>query len=160
MPRCNAQPLGDFPDSLPRSLEQAYRIQSQSIENWPDEVAGWKVAKLQAHNQNQFAAERLIGPTFKSLVYFFESDSEVSVNIFKGGFATVEAEITFELATTIESTNKKHTDAELSELVGRALCVAEIASSPIQSINSIGVLALIPDLGGNYGLVVGPEISN
>lgn len=135
-------------------------IQSESIEHWPDDVAGWNVAKLPVHNQNRFEADRLIGPVFKSLVYSVESALEIEVNIFKDGFATVEAEFAFEIATTIEPTNKTHTDSKLSELVSRVFCAAEIASSPIQTVNSIGAMALIPHFEGNYGLVVGPEILN
>ena len=131
--RLNAELLPDFPGSLPETLEQAYAIQSASIDRWQDDVVAWKVAKLPATDRSRFPSERLMGPVFKSTICRLETDSLALMSVYEGGFAAVEAEYAL---------------------------VAEIASSPLPMLNSIGAMAVIPDFGGNCGLVIGPKISD
>ena len=57
--RLDAHPLPDFPVRLPQTLEQAYAIQARSISRWPDELAGWKVARLADSDRGRLGAERL-----------------------------------------------------------------------------------------------------
>lgn len=156
--RLNAELLPDFPGSLPETLEQAYAIQSASIDRWQDDVVAWKVAKLPAIDRSRFPSERLMGPVFKSTICRLETDSHALMSVYEGGFAAVEAEYALELGETIHASDKPYSDGELVDLISAVYGVAEIASSPLPMLNSIGAMAVIPDFGGNCGLVIGPKI--
>ena len=156
--RLSAKPLQNFPGPLPTTLEQAYAIQSASIARWQDNVVAWKVAKLPEIDRPRFPADRLIGPIFKSTIQFVERDACVVAAVFKGGFAAIEAEYALELDKTILPSDPVYADNELVNLIGAVYGAAEIASSPISDINSLGAMAVIPDFGGNCGLIVGPKI--
>ena len=156
--RKNAKPLTDFPGSLPTTLEQAYVIQSASIERWHDKVVAWKVAKLPEPDRNRFPAERLIGPVFESSIHTVEPGSCAVVPVYEGGFAAVEAEYGLELGASIQPSDRDYSDDEVADLIASVYGVAEIASSPIAMLNAIGAMAVIPDFGGNGGLVIGPQI--
>ena len=156
--RLNAKPLADFPGSLPTTLEQAYAIQSASIERWHDDVFGWKVAKLPEPDRGRFPAERLIGPIFKSSIRAIEPGTCAVMPVYEGGFAAVEAEYALELGATIQPSDRDYSDSEITDLISAVYGAAEIASSPIPTLNAIGAMAVIPDFGGNCGLVVGPKI--
>lgn len=158
--RLSTQPLPDFPVSLPATLEQAYAIQSASIDRWPDEIAGWKVAKLSDADNVRLSAERLVGPVFKSSVRNVESGGSVVMPVYEGGFAAVEAEFVFVLGTEISPSDKDWSDDELIEIVAGAYCGAEIASSPMAVINERGPTSIVSDFGNNAGVIIGPEIAD
>lgn len=158
--RSNAALLAQFPGELPESLEQAYAIQSAAITRWPDAVAGWKVARLPPHDRGRFPAERLSGPVFKSMVRTAPDGSNTATPIFDGGLAAIEAEIVLELGVGLAPELAERTDEELAALVSRAYSGAEIASSPMPFVIDLGAMAIIPDLGINVGVIVGPEIEN
>ena len=158
--RMSAEPLPDFPVQVPESLDQAYEIQSASIERWPDEVAGWKVAKLSEADQVRLQAERLVGPAFKSSVHTIKPGKSRIMPVYSGGFAAVEAEIILELGATIAPSEREYSDDELVRLVAAAYCGAEIASSPMAVINERGPTSIVSDFGNNAGILVGREISN
>lgn len=158
--RLSTQPLPDFPVSLPETLEQAYAIQTASIERWPDEIAGWKVAKLSDADNARLSAERLVGPVFKSSVRSIEPGATEVMPVYEGGFAAVEAEIVLRLGVQILAANKAWSDEELVDVVAAAYCGAEIASSPMAVINERGPTSIVSDFGNNAGVIVGPEIAN
>jgi len=156
--RLSAQPLPDFPVRLPETLEQAYEIQTASIERWPDEIAGWKVAKLSEADCARLSSERLVGPVFKSSVRTIDPGASKVIPIYKGGFAAVEAEFVFELGVTIPPTGRVYSDDELISVVATAYCGTEIASSPMAVANERGPTSVVSDFGINAGVIVGPEI--
>ncbi|MCY4093810.1 MAG: fumarylacetoacetate hydrolase family protein [Gammaproteobacteria bacterium] len=158
--RLNSTPLPNFPGPLPTSLDQAYAIQSASINRWHDYVVAWKVAKLPEIDRGRFPAERLIGPVFKSSLRRVEPGACTVMPVYEGGFTAIEAEYALELGATIQPSGREYSDNELADLVDAVYGVAEIASSPIALLNAIGAMAVIPDFGGNCGLVVGPEIDD
>jgi 2-keto-4-pentenoate hydratase len=158
--RLSAQALPDFPVQLPETLDQAYGIQSASIERWPDTVAGWKVAKLSEADQVRLHAERLVGPAFKSSVHTIKPGKSRVMPVYDGGFAAVEAEIILELGVTIAPSERVYLDDELVGLVAAAYCGGEIASSPMAVINERGPTSIVSDFGNNAGILVGREISN
>ena len=158
--RTNAAALPDFPGKLPDNLPDAYAIQSASIARWPDEVAGWKVGGVPTDLQASLSAERLVGPIFRSSIHKIESGSCRTMPIFKGGFAALEAEYIFELASTIEPVNRDFSDVELIEFVSELYVGVEIASSPMAMINVLGPCCVVPDFGNNAGLLVGPNVPN
>lgn len=158
--RLSTQPLPDFPVSLPETLEQAYAIQSASIERWPDEIAGWKVAKLSDVDNARLSAERLVGPVFKSSVRSVESGGGTVMPVYEGGFAAVEAEFVLILGTEVPPSDRDWSDDELIAMVAGAYCGAEIASSPMAVINERGPTSIVSDFGNNAGVIVGPEIED
>lgn len=158
--RLQAEPLPDFPQRLPESLEQAYAIQSASIERWPDDVVGWKVARLSPAEREKFGAERLVGPVFRSTIRRVGSDGSPVMPVIEGGFAAVEAEYVFELGTSVEPERKRYTDEALADMIVAVYAAAEIASSPMANVNQLGSMAVIPDLGINVGLVIGPAVTD
>ena len=44
--RLNAEALLDFPGTIPTTLNTAYAYQDRAIALWPDNVAGWKVGRI------------------------------------------------------------------------------------------------------------------
>ena len=158
--RLSAQPLPNFPGRLPVTLEQAYAIQSASVDRWPDKVAAWKTAKLSATDRARFPAERFAGPVFKSSIQTVEPGSCVIMAVYEGGFAAVEAEYALELGAVVPPSDRDYSDEELADLVSAVYGAAEIASSPMALINELGAMSLISDFGNNAGLVVGPKISD
>ena len=157
--RLSAQPLANFPGRLPVTLEQAYAIQSASVERWPDEVAAWKVARLTPTDRAHFSTERLAGPVFKSSIRTVEPGSCEAMAVYEGGLAAIEAEFALELDAAVPPSDKDYSDEELADLVRAAYGAAEIASSPMALLNELGAMSVISDFGGNGGLVVGPRIS-
>ena len=151
--------LPKFPGPLPGSLEQAYAIQMASIGRWPEDVAGWKVARLPVADRERFGMERLAGPVFGSTISTVATGAETVAHVFGDGFAAIEAEFVFELGTTVAPSRQDRTDGNVASLVSRAFCGAEIASSPVPRILDLGAVAIISDFGLNAGVVVGPEIA-
>ncbi len=158
--RLTTEPLSDFPDRLPTTLEQAYAIQSASINRWPDAVVGWKVAMLPVPDRSRFPAERLAGPVFSSKVRAVEAGSRVVMPVYAGGFAAVEAEFVLELGISVLPSGKNYSDDELIEVVSGWYCGAEIASSPMAVVNERGATSIISDFGNNAGVLLGPRIKD
>jgi len=156
--RLSARPLPDFPDRLPETLEQAYAIQVASIERWPDEVAGWKVAMMPLPDRERFTAQRLVGPVFRPYIYKADTEQRNVVPIFEGGFAAIEAEFVLKLGTTVPPARRDYSDEELIEFLSAMYCGAEIASSPMAVANKRGATSIISDFGCNAGVLFGPEI--
>ena len=156
--RLGARVLEDFPGQLPTTLEQAYRVQRASMANWPDAVAGWKVARLPPDDRARFSQERLAGPVYRSTVELVESGAEATARIFDGGFAAIEAEIVLELGADVSPDFDFRDPAKLAGLVSKAFCGAEIASSPMPFVIELGAMSIISDMGINAGVIVGPEI--
>lgn len=142
--RATGRALPGPPAGLPSSLEDAYRIQDQSLDTWNDTVAGWKVGGVPAAYADRYSDKFLAGPIFSRSVFEVEQGGMVEMAIFEGGFAAIEPEFVFCVG-----------EAEGQD---RLFIGAEIASSPIPDINAYGPTAVISDFGNNNGLVVGPEI--
>ncbi|MEQ8205729.1 MAG: hypothetical protein RIA65_06105 [Woeseia sp.] len=143
---------------MPTSIDQAYEIQFASIAQWPDDVAGWKVARLPPHDRGKFPAERLAGPVFARTVREVEAGAKSVGQIYEGGFAAIEAEFILEIGMKIPPSDREWSDQDILEHIAAAYGGAEIASSPMPSAIELGCMAIIPDLGINTGIIVGPEI--
>ena len=156
--RLSAEPLPDFPDGLPETLDQAYAIQTANIERWPDEIGGWKVAGLSRADQSRFGAERLAGPVFRSRIHTIENGGSIVMPVYEGGFAAVEAEVVLELGVAVPPSDKRYSDEELIKFISAAYCGAEIASSPMAVVNERGPTSVISDFGNNAGVIIGPAI--
>lgn len=158
--RASAEALPRFPGELPDSLHDAYAIQTASIARWPDEIGGWKVGGVPDSFREKLGAKKVAGPIFKSSIFAIESGATKVMPIFNGGFAAVEAEFVMQLGQTIEPVEKVYTDEELIELVSSVHIGAEIASSPMAFINTLGPCCVASDFGNNAGLLVGPRVLN
>jgi len=146
--RRTAQALPAYPDaSVPPTLAAAYAIQQASIDAWPDQLAGWKVA----------AIERLAGPVFgKSLV--IAGADVVDVAMIRGGYAAAEAEFALRVGAGFPVDTAFATVEELLPFVGAVHAAIELAGSPLPTLSSLGPGAVISDFGNNTGLVVGPAL--
>ena len=157
--RLNVIPLSEFPEELTPTLKQAYAIQALSIDRWPDELAGWKVARLSPSDQVRYGAERLSGPVFASVVQHVESGGTVVAPIYDCGFAAVEPELVLVLGVDVAPSGQQYSDDELADLVSAIHIGAEIASSPMAAVNDLGPASVTSDFGNNRGVVVGPAIT-
>lgn len=156
--RLEGAALADYPGALPASLDQAYRCQDAAIDLWPDEVAGWKVGWIPEHAQLRYGEERLVGPIFRRAVRHVRLDEEVDVPVFAGGFAAVEAEFAFRLASDAPPGKLVWSDEDAAGVVATLHIGIEPASSPLATINELGPAVVISDFGNNAGLLVGPEV--
>lgn len=157
--------LNAFPGDLPPSLDDAYAVQSESIQAWPDDVAGWKIGLIPPALQSRFNAARLVGPIFKKSVCFAKAlaDGEkeiIAMPAFLGGFAAVEAELVLKTAHEIAPGAYGSSTGDTTELIESAHIGVEIASSPLLTINDLGPTSIVSDFGNNAGLIVGPEIND
>ena len=101
--------LPAFPGQLPSDTKTAYAIQHQSINSWPDEVSGWKVGGISPLFLEQFSANRLAGPIFKSQTINALNSEAVSVTVFEDGFAAVEAEFVIRSAVPLSPAEPANT---------------------------------------------------
>ncbi|MEM6486318.1 MAG: 2-keto-4-pentenoate hydratase [Pseudomonadota bacterium] len=158
--RLSAQSLSSFPGDLPRSLASAYRIQATSISAWPDEISGWKVGGVSTDFQQQFDATRLSGPIFRTSTSSVADGAMISMSVFDGGFAAIEAEFIVRTAVPIGPGDVDLTLVDIKEMIASLSIGAETASSPMADINRLGPAAIVSDFGNNAGLVVGPAITD
>ena len=156
--RTEALALPAFPGQLPSDTQTAYTIQYRSISSWPDVVSGWKVGGISPVFREQFLANRLAGPIFKSQTINALNSEAVNATVFEDGFAAVEAEFVIRTAVPLSPNEPAKTIEELKNCVASIHMGVEIASSPLADINELGPGAIIADFGNNAGLIVGPQI--
>jgi 2-keto-4-pentenoate hydratase len=158
--RLAARALEQYPGEVPSDLETAYRCQDHALAHWPDAVAGWKVARVPPAQQAQYAEERLVGPVFAPNVHVAAPDRTIDCPVFEGGFAAVEAEIVICVGRDAPRDKVDWTLDEAAEFVGELCIGIEIASSPLATLNELGVGAVVSDFGNNWGVVVGTAVSD
>jgi 2-keto-4-pentenoate hydratase len=159
--RLAARALREYPGgAVPPNLDSAYRCQDAAIERWPDRVAGWKVARIPSTQQAQYSEERLIGPVFRSNIQTARAGRIVECPVFEGGFAAVEAELVIRVGANAPGDKTEWTIEEALPYVGELCVGVEVASSPLATLNDLGPGAVISDLGNNWGVVIGPAVSN
>lgn len=152
--------LSEFPGTIPSTMAEAYEIQAESIKNWDDSVAGWKIGGVPPELQEKFAAKRLAGPIFKKSVKYTEDGAHTPMPVFADGFAAIEAEFIIELGDVSALPATDLTEEQVKSVINRVFIGVEIASSPLQIINDIGPVGPVSDFGNNAGLIVGPEVKN
>ena len=158
--RLAGRALDAFPGTLPRDLLTAYRCQSAALKRWPDEVAGWKVARIPPQWSTQYNEPRLIGPVFRRNVHRPSPGAVVECPVFTGGFSAVEAEIGIIVKADAAAGRTDWSVSSAIELVG-AMCIGvEVASSPLATLNDLGSGAVVADFGNNWGVIIGAEIGD
>ena len=157
--RLNAYGVETYPGKLPVSLDEAYSIQSDAIEVYPDEVCGWKVGRITGEAETIFQVDRLVGPVF-TRVSHDNQDGVLDMPVFADGFTAIEGEVTAVIAKDAPEGKTSYSTEEAREFIDGLYFGVEIASSPFPGINDHGPLVTISDFGNNYGLILGAPIEN
>jgi 2-keto-4-pentenoate hydratase len=152
-----AQALPDYPGTMPRELEIAYRIQDFAIAADGDRVVGWKVGKIGDADAPNFAVNRIAGPIFARHVFDYRG-APIAMPIFADGFGAAEGEFLLRIDGAVAPGKTSYTMAEAAALIGAVHVGIEIASSPFPGINANGPAVTVSDFGNNNGLIVGAEI--
>ncbi|TPW28891.1 2-keto-4-pentenoate hydratase [Martelella alba] len=156
--RRQATKLDDFPGDLPATLEEAYRVQDKALELDMRPVGGWKVAGVHPDLQAKLGATRIVGPIYADNIRRMPKGGMAEVSVFEGGFAALEAEFTVVFAKDLEAGPNGFSDDVILNAIGAIHAGAEIASSPLATLNALGPTAVVSDHGNNAGAVVGPVI--
>lgn len=149
--------IDGFPADLPQTLEQAYAVQMCSIPAWDADLIGFKVGGVPPKFQVQFPTIWQAGPMFADQKYAVKSGESIEVTVFEGGFAAYEAELVFVLKDLDKLDQPLTTIEQTHDYISAVHLGAEIASSPNPEVNNLGPGSIIPDLGNNAGVVLGPE---
>jgi 2-keto-4-pentenoate hydratase len=157
--RQEARALPGFPGEPPDSLNLSYRVQDEAIALWPDEIAGWKIGRVPAHQIERLGAERIAGPIFRHLVWRADG-AEVAIPVFERGFAAVEAEYVLRIAHDVPPEDTEWTREDAADLVAAMHIGVETAGSPLATINDLGATVVVSDFGNNHGLILGHEVPN
>ncbi|NJC41676.1 2-keto-4-pentenoate hydratase [Brevundimonas alba] len=150
--------VASYPGVQPGSMDAAYAIQDEAIAAWPDDVAGWKLGRINAPHDARFGAGRLAGPIFSKAVWTAGA-APTPFRVIDGGFAAVEAEYLLELGETAPDRDGWTADS-VAPLVARVFTGVEIAGSPFAGINDHGPAVTASDFGNNAGLILGAEIAD
>lgn len=144
--------------TVPGDLMLAYRCQDRAIDRWPDELRGWKVARIGAQWQQQYPEERLIGPVFSRNVHVVRAGEIAVCPVFEGGFAAVEAEIGVYVSADAPAGKTDWTADAAAELIAQMCIGVEVASSPLATLNDLGPGAVVSDFGNNWGVIAGASV--
>lgn len=158
--RQDARALPGYPGEPPANLEAGYQIQEEAIALWPDEIAGWKIGRVPAHQVAALGAERLAGPVFKRLLWTAKPGGAVDFPVYENGFAAVEAEFVFRIGKDAPADKLTWTREEAIELIDAMHVGVELAGSPLATINDLGATVVVSDFGNNHGLILGPEVED
>jgi len=151
--------LPDYPGTMPRALENAYKIQDLAIVEDGDRVVGWKVGGIGDADIANFPVDRLAGPIFSRHVFDYR-DPPIAMPVFAGGFAAAEGEFLLRIDGAVPRDKTSYSMDEAAALVGAVHVGIEIASSPFPGINTHGPAVTISDFGNNNGLIVGAAVPN
>ncbi|MCM8738942.1 2-keto-4-pentenoate hydratase [Azospirillum sp. A1-3] len=155
--RRDAAGLADFPGPLPADLATAYAIQATATASWPDEVAGWKVARVPPALEETLGAMRYIGPIFARTVSA-ANGGPLSFPVIPGGFGAVEAEFAVRIAADAPADKLDYSPAEAAAFIAAVHAAIEVAGGPLAPVNTLGPTASTSVFGNNTGLIVGEEI--
>ncbi len=154
--RREARVLDNYPGPLPETLGAAYRIQDEAIALQATRVAGWKVGRIWPPHESLFGSNRLSGPIAAEHV-FHAAGQMVTMPVFQGGFAAVEAEFICVLHMA-DPAQTRYTLEEAAAAIAAVHVGIEIASSPFPGINDHGPAVTVSDFGNNHGLILGPAL--
>ncbi len=153
--RRNWTAIADYPGERPTDLASAYAIQDLALSQWNRNVGGWKVGRINPPSDSELGANRLVGPAFTDAIRY-AGDEPARFQVFKGGFAAVEAEFMLRLAP-----QDGPLPADREEAIGwidEIRIGIEIASSPYAAINADGPCVTVSDHGNNAGVLLGPVV--
>lgn len=157
--RRTAVALPDYPGHIPDDLAAGYAVQDAAIPLWGAPIVGWKVGRIMPEQQARLGADRLAGPVFADRLWTATPGDVLAFPVITGGFAAVEAEFIFRLGADAPLGKTLWTPAEALDLAQTLLFGAEIAGSPLATINVLGPTVVASDYGNNGGLILGGEIA-
>ena len=155
--RREARPLLTYPGALPRTLDEAYRVQDRALAIDAGALGGWKVGRIMPPTSETVGSDRLAGPIFADSI-FRAVEKPVSMAVFEGGFAAAEAEFLLRVGEAPAEGKTEFSLDEAAALIDAVHLGIEIASSPLATINDLGPAVTISDFGNNNGLVIGGPI--
>jgi 2-keto-4-pentenoate hydratase len=150
-----ARALSGFPGQVPATMDQGYVIQEHAIELWDGEIIGWKVGKIPDELVESLGQTRVTGPIFRESLWSAQADCRNPTPVIPGGFAALEAEFVYELLEDAPPNKLEWSLAEAEALKGRMRIGAEMAGSPLATINELGPTVVAADFGNNNGLILG-----
>lgn len=153
-----ATALKAFPGALPATLADAYLVQERAIALSGRPIAGWKVAGIRPDLRDHLGAGRLAGPIMSGNVLRLPSGGTTRAPVFAGGFAALEAEFVAVFARDLLPVEGAFGADSIAAALSGLHAGAEIASSPLATLNDLGPTAVVSDHGNNAGAVVGPEV--
>jgi 2-keto-4-pentenoate hydratase len=158
--RANGRALADFPLALPETLAEAYAIQELEMAEFSNGVTGWKIAMVKPDLRAHYGAERISAPIVRLVDARVAADRAVEIAVVEGGFAAIEAEFAFRMAEDLPIRELPYTPAEFEAAIASLHVAAEVAGSPLASINDLGPAAVVSDHGNNAAIVIGDEIAD
>jgi len=158
--RLGGRALSVYPGTVPDNLASAYQCQENAIDSWPDQIVGWKVARIPKEWAEKFPEPRLVGPVFSRNLHIVVNGASPACPVFEGGFAAVETELVIRVGADAPADKTDWSLTEAAEYVGSMHIGVEVASSPLATLNELGSGAVISDFGNNWGVVVGKPIDD
>lgn len=158
--RLSGRSLPGYPGPIPDGLDSAYAIQDQAISQFGDEVAGWKIGRIWPPHSENFGANRLAGPIFRSSINVPDHADLPTGYVFHGGFGAAEAEFLLRIGVSPDPAKASYSLAEAAAMIDCVHTGIEIASSPLPTINELGPAVTVSDFGNNNGLIVGSAIED
>jgi len=155
--RRQAKALDAYPGDIPSRLEDSYAIQERAIALWNQPVIGWKIGRLAPERQAEHNTERLAGPIFAPT--FKDYSGPVTLPVFVGGFAAVEAEFVFRIDHDADPDKTDYSEEEALRLIDAVFAGIEMAGSPLSTINKLGPTVVASDFGNNFGLILGAKLA-
>ena len=155
--RRTGRALPAYPGQVPERLDQSYAIQERAIALWDRPVIGWKIGRLHPDRQAEHGTERLAGPIFAPT--FKPYIGPVTVPVFTGGFAAVEAEFVFRVDHDADPDKTDYSEEEALRLIDAVFAGIEMAGSPLKTINALGPTVVVSDFGNNFGLILGERLA-
>jgi 2-keto-4-pentenoate hydratase len=149
--------LPDYPGDVPQRMEQSYAIQDRAIKLWDRPIVGWKIGRLKPEFQPVHGTERLAGPIFAPAFRDYTGE-EVTVAVYEGGFAAVEAEYIFRIDHDADPQKTDYSEEDALRLIDAVFAGIEMAGSPLPTINALGPVVTVSDFGNNFGLILGPRL--
>ena len=148
-----------FPGEVPTTLAAGYAIQEAAIGLWDGAIVGWKVGKIPDELTAALGQSRVTGPIFSDGLSAARATGDNPAPVFVGGFAALEAEFVYELLEDAPTGKRDWTLDDAAALKGRMRIGAEMAGSPLATINALGPTAVAADFGNNNGLILGGPLS-
>jgi 2-keto-4-pentenoate hydratase len=156
--RRSATALEGYPGDIPSKLEESYAIQERAIKLWNRPVIGWKIGRLAPERQAEHGTERLAGPIFAPTFKDYNGIA-VTLPVFAGGFAAVEAEYVFRIAHDTDPAKTEYSEEEALRLIDGMFAGIEMAGSPLATINKLGPTVVASDFGNNFGLILSERLA-
>lgn len=148
-----------FPGALPSDLATAYAVQSAAIAQWPQPVAGWKIARVPPALEEALGTMRYAGPVFAETVVDW-TGAPLLLPVIAGGFGAVEAEFMVRVAIDAPADRNDFTPDEVGAYVGAVHAGIEMAGNAVAPVMTLGPLAAIASFGNNLALIIGPKVAD